>query len=354
MQRMYRFLFISIGAPLLFVLGCSSSSPVTEPAHQLAADSIGYTLIYYIHGDSDYLYHDGDGTALQANEKALAEAQQLARKASSGEVFIFYQQPRRKVLGLFPRSSGTMYQYANGRQLENTTYRSAVSGLSFLEAEQLLFHEHTIAHRSGGHRNIFLFYGHEIPDASYRGYHQSHGGLELSASSLTGGLRRFLNSADQRFDLVVLSSCSNGTPLMAQQLQQVSKLMVASPQNLHLSYMDSTPLRVLENNQHLSTQDLADSIAVKTYRRLSERILTTITVSVYDLDVVGSYIDELNRNYTRYMLGKESTLHPDNVDCGTHSFFNEDLYTAGVKTWHTPSKFGRTNNKQHSGWGCSP
>merc|ERR1711965_502537 len=54
-----------------------------------------YSLIYVIHGDGDYLYHD-DGKAIKADEHAVKKAYSVALKAHHGEVFIFHQKPERK------------------------------------------------------------------------------------------------------------------------------------------------------------------------------------------------------------------------------------------------------------------
>src|SRR5699024_11591552 len=89
---------------LLFVaclVGCQSSKGPLQAS--LNSKPVAYSIIYLIHGDADYLYHDTAGRPLQSDQQVLREAQKVARDATKGEVFIFHIRPEQKILWLFPR-----------------------------------------------------------------------------------------------------------------------------------------------------------------------------------------------------------------------------------------------------------
>ena len=48
-----------------------------------------YSVIFIIHGDGNYLYHDSRGNAHRADEEALIEATMVAEQNPQAEVFIF-------------------------------------------------------------------------------------------------------------------------------------------------------------------------------------------------------------------------------------------------------------------------
>lgn len=96
------FIAITIGFALS---GCSSTSELLRESAVNETVDADYSIIYYIHADSDYLYHNSNGDPIRGNAKVLQTAYEVAEGAKSGEVFIFYQRPEKKLLGLFPRRS---------------------------------------------------------------------------------------------------------------------------------------------------------------------------------------------------------------------------------------------------------
>ncbi|MEX1062094.1 MAG: hypothetical protein WEC12_00710, partial [Balneolaceae bacterium] len=134
----------------------------------MPADSVGYTIIYMIHGDSDYLYHDGDGNPVRADERIAAEARRVAERAVGGEVFIFHQLPERRIFGLIPDDSRKMIYYRGGEKVSVLDYSSARDNRLF-HAEYSLFSRYR-AGRSGDDmkgddtegddiKTIFLYFG---------------------------------------------------------------------------------------------------------------------------------------------------------------------------------------------------
>src|SRR5699024_12385413 len=90
---------------LLIFSGCRSSKTIaTDNAFSTEESSdLNYRLIYIIHGDANYLYHDTAGRSLQSDEQQLLKAVEVAEQAKHGEVFIYKQRPETKNMTRFPR-----------------------------------------------------------------------------------------------------------------------------------------------------------------------------------------------------------------------------------------------------------
>jgi len=334
--------------------GCSHTSELFKVGPADETENIDYSVIYYIHADSGYLYHDAVGKPVQGNKEVLAGALQVAEKAESGEVFIFYQRPGKKTLGLFPRRSSRLYHYANGELISQVNYRHSDRNENFLTTEARLYDEYRIGAREENQRSYFLFFGHEIPDTEGKKYHQTLPGISVNTRSFSAGIRKFLPTDKHRFNLVVLSSCNNGTPVMAEHLMPFSDVLLASPQNLHLSHIDSEQLGLLESNPGVSSVQLAHSMADQTYRRLESEIHTTITLTVYDFEVVQKYKNELQAFTEAYEALGSKQHYSDNIDCSQNALFDVDRFGKGLKTWYRPARFGRKAPPTSSGWGCKP
>lgn len=104
-NRNYLLLFVSIGYTMftLILSSCSANIQVLEESHS-ALDSLletKYSIIFIIHGNGDYLYHDNNNNKYEADEETLAEAIRIAKKNSYAEVFIFHQKPCQSFLFFF-------------------------------------------------------------------------------------------------------------------------------------------------------------------------------------------------------------------------------------------------------------
>lgn len=335
--------------------GCSHTTELTRQYLPEKESDTDYTVIYYIHADSDYLYHAPDGSPVRGNSGVLATALDVAEEARSGEVFIFYQRPERKLLGLFPRKSSRFYHYTNGQLINQVKYRHTDKDEAFLVTEAQLLNQYQNQNQTENHQNYFLYFGHEVPAENGQGYHRSLRGIDVNTVSLTNGIQNFLLSDDDRFDLVVLSTCNNGTPAMAELLIPFTDLLLASPQNLHLSHIDSDRMDLLEKEPGISALQLGHLMAEQTYQRLAADIHATITLSLYEFEDVRSYINNLTSLTAAGEGSDRSAQFQDNVDCTQTNTFKSETYRQGVKTWYKPARFGRqASGTSHSGWGCKP
>lgn len=348
--------FIFFLVVILGLWGCRTSDELIsgEPADtdisKGVSSQVNYTAIYVIHGDANYLYHDQEGNPRQADEEKVKEAKSVARQAEQGEVFIFYQRPEQKILWLFPRKDRVLLHYRNGKLVHHKRYSPASSGKS-LAAESELFRKYRAANTS---RKFFLYFGHEIPHLQERSYHRSRPGAEFNIEHFVTGMRSFLD-ANARFDLTVLSTCDNGTPAAASQLQPVSRYLLASPQNLHLSHIDTHPLLTLEDSPQLDISSLADLLARQTYDRLSEFIETAITLSIYNLEKLDDSLNQLSDKYLQYHRSKsEISFEQENSDCTSLPFWDDlGSLSEGTTAFYRPPNFGsKADHKTHSGWGC--
>lgn len=337
------------------ISGCSSTSELFRDIILTEPVVVDYTIIYYIHADSDYLYHDSNGVSVIGNSNVLKTAHEVAEGAKSGEVFIFYQRPEKKFMGLFPLKNSQLYYYRSGVLTNVLVYRHSNRIEDFLTTEAQLYHQYSIYSKNEDQRDHFLYFGHEIPLENGKKYHRTLPKMDVNIESFSKGLRKFLAEDGQRFDLVVLSTCNNGTPLMAELLMPISDTVIASPQNLHLSHLDSGSLGYLEEVPEISPTRLAEMMAEKTYNRLESEILTAITITVYDFKKVRGYSDELYTFRRIHSNPENRSLYADNMDCKEMEFFDGKRFSNGIMTWYHPARFGRrTLIETHSGWGCKP
>lgn len=352
MKNPLHFLFLFIA---LILTGCSQAINLTEKSQTESETEVNYSVIYYIHADSDYLYHTTEGEPVKGNSEVLATAIDIGETARSGEVFIYYQRPEKKLIGLFPLKSSRFHYYKNGKLVKRLKYRHADKDEIFLTTEVQLMKQFRTRNRGSAHQNYFLYFGHEIPSVKGIVYHRTLPHIEVNAFSLAKGLQNFLLNDEDRYNLVVLSTCNNGTPSMAELLMPFSDAMLASAQNLHLSHFDTDSLNLLESKPEISPIQIARSMAQQTFNRMEATIYTTITFSLYNFDEVQSYIRSLSSITLANRVSGRKEQFQDNVDCAENTAFEPELYRRGVETWYKPAKFGRqTGQTSHSGWGCKP
>lgn len=337
---------------ILLASGCSKTSVLLDHEPEAELPEPGYTLIIYIHGDSDYLFHDSDGNRIQADQHALQKAMNVAENAESGEVFIFHHQPAKRFLWLVPRRANDMYQYKNGEKVRHISYRRS-SDEKFMEKESGFFHEYQTGRMGIDHQIYFTYFGHEIPADHYAGYNRSQADIRVDTETFTSGAHSFLEDDGQMYDLMILSSCSNGTPEMVKELDGITRYLLASPQNLHLSHMDISALNLVETDPEISAAEMALATAQDTYERLSDSIQTVISLSVYDMDAVREYVSHLNDETSRYNKEENPNPYRENIDCAGLPFFNAAEFSRGIETYFRPPRFGhRSAGNTHSGWGC--
>lgn len=303
-------------------------------------------IVVVVHGDASYLYHDGEGRAHQADAETLREAFAAARAMPAAEVFVFHQRPKDKLFGLFSRDDGTFYHFRGGTLLHQTTYDQNRSVPLAVEAE-LLWDQRPVPLDSNA-LTAALYYGHAIPEGARPGYHRSRPDVSFGIDGLARGLGRLAGPEESAFDAVVLSTCDGGTPHTLAALAPHVRYLLASPGDLHLSFVDADLLGAVDSTA--DPDQWTRRLAGHAFDRLTARVTTAVTLATYDVDRVAPTA----RRMTRKVRPDTSTAPAGarHVDC--REMLSTRVDTTGVRTWDRPARFGPQSNRvPHSGWGCT-
>jgi hypothetical protein len=311
-----------------------------------------YSMLFVIHGDGDYLFHDSNGRSYKADNQALAGAMKVAVQNIYSEVFIFHQRSRRHFLYFIPRPDGKVYYYRNGRLIDEESYWR--DGPSRFDSEIKLY-ERLRTRKKPESLRMFLYFGHQIPEFDGSGYDASFPHRTFTVDDLADGLQKFTRDS-AKFDLIVLSTCFNGTPHTISAISPYTRIIVASPENLHLSYFDLQPFERIEIGlPDENTGEFFIKFARHAFDRLTKELQTTVTVAVYDVDRVRKYIHAIDTLYD-YSLTRLIEQKPGSVehyDCAEDTAFARPGMSEGVDVFYRPPRFGRFKQKQsHSGWEC--
>jgi hypothetical protein len=352
--------FASIGCVVLTVLlsSCSNNTTVQRQAQQADGQVLAtqYSIVCVIHGDGDYIYHDTSGNEYNADEEALAGAKRVAMQNPRAEVFIFHQRSKKHFLFFFPLHDGEFFYYRNGSLVANELYWRDQEQSHF--DPELEFYRRFRKENQPEMMSIFLYCGHEIPEFNGAGYHASYPDQVFTVHDFSDGLKVFTRDF-ARFDLMILATCFGGTPYTISTLGSFARYIVASPENLHLSYFDIHSLERLDlslRNGEVSA--FAKRFAHEAFDRLTKDVQTTVSVAVYDVDRVQEYLHSVYRNYDQELTtiqGKTRDFMPviEHCDCGDLSAYVMPMMNRGVEILYRPARFGRLKNKQnHSGWEC--
>lgn len=320
-------------------MGCSSTKTVIE----VEDSDIRYSLVSMIHADANYLYHE-DGESKKANEEALKESIATAKKAKHGEVFIFHQKPERKAFLFFPKKDRVFYHYKKGVLIEKGNYSPIDGGLS---AEAQIYQTRSL---KKDRKEYFMYFGHEIPTFKDRNYHRSMPDMNFDTDLFSNDLKKFSSS----FDVTILSTCNNGNPHMIDKLQSVSDVVIASPQNLHLSYMSMEKFDLLEKNESIPNLIFADFFAKHAFKKLSSTVSTMVTITTYWIEKFDEKLPALSKGYEDHL--RKTSAKPrftDNIDCAKIPLLSSSINSNGIILYYKPPAFGRKANlESHSGWGC--
>lgn len=355
-RPLYSTYITSTGGLVLFLLlfSCSSIS-LNQRSRLLEENTLPprYSMVFIIHGDGDYLYHDTRGIAHNADEDAFIEATILAMQNPQAEVFIFYEKPRVYTLFFFPQRDGEFYYYRQGRLVTRESYWRD-QGPSRFDPEIKLYQRFHEAEHSQPLKFLFYF-GHEIPEFDGAGYDASYSDRTFTVDDLAVALNR-ITPDSTKFDLIVLSTCFNGTPHTISALAPYARTIVASPDNLHLSYFDLKPFHHLDIGlQDGAMTDFSKTYARRSFNRLTENIQTAVTVAVYDVDYLQGYLQAVDSIYdqTLVTLKEQKTGSFEHCDCAEDSAYVLSEMSEGVDVFYSPPHFGRLKNKKnHSGWEC--
>lgn len=311
------------------------------------------TLVFFIHGDGSYSYHDAKGKRFEADAVILQQAMAMAKNCPRAEVFIFHQKPKRKWLFLIDRPDGSFYYFRNGAQLASGSYHRR-SRLSELDSESEIIKTH---HARGSEERVsgFLYFGHALTELGDKSPRQSP-----NVRGLAQGLSCLLSEVDpnlMKFDLVVLSACYSGTPGIIAELAHYSRYILASPDDLHLAYLDIQPLRRLDNIGFSEVHSLAREMASHSLARLQEWTQTSIALAVYDVERIAPFLEKVQSRQAAGLTSQSpNSPQPAKVeycDCLDKPSAAAEIPSAGVEVYYQPPRFGRLKNKtKHSGWAC--
>lgn len=311
------------------------------------------TLVFFIHGDGSYTYHDQKGKRFEADKVILQQAIAVAENSAHAEVFIFHQKPKRKWLFLIKRTDGSFYYFRNGVQLASGSYHRRTQ-FSELDSEIEIFKTYRnpgAQERASG----FLYFGHSLSELNRETSRQS-----MTAHGLAQGLSCLVSEVDpnlMKFDLVVLSACYSGTPGIVTELAPYSRYILASAEDLHLAYLDIEPLRRFGEVGFSEVHRFAKEIASQSFARLKEWTQTSIALAVYDTDKLAPLLQEaLGRRpvgLARQSQNSPQPAPPKYCDCLDISSAAAEMPSSGVEVYYQPPRFGRLKNKtKHSGWAC--
>jgi hypothetical protein len=312
-----------------------------------------YSLVFMVHGDGEYTFHDTLGVAHEADEEILAQARTVAERNPNAEVFLFHETHRKRLLFLIPRKDGHAYYYRNGRLMAERAYWRDDGEGRFDPA--LDIYDELTATRTETPVRMFLYFGHEVPEFVGSGYDASYPERRFTVYDLARGLDH-MGSPPARVDLLVLGTCFGGTPYTINTLAPYARFIVASPENVHRSYFDLGALENLQTGPYTSdTRAFAIDFARRAFETLAAGVQTAVSVAVYEADSVQTFVGEVEGSYQRSVstLKTNARIPSARCDCADDSTYVLPQIDQGVTVFYRPARFGRwTTKSSHSGWTC--
>jgi hypothetical protein len=153
----------------------------------------------------------------------------------------------------------------------------------------------------------------------------------------------------------VLATCFGGTPHTIGALAPYAHYIVASPDNLHLSYFDLEPLIELRGAPaHASITTFAERFARNAFDRLVSEVQTVASVVVYDVNNTDAFRASVAGDYDRALTAARGMpASADHCDCADDSTYARPRMSQGLTVLYRAPRFGRTkNDPHHSGWEC--
>lgn len=242
-----------------------------------------YRIIYIIHGDGNYLYHNDKGNAVDAAGRILKQARFVAENIKRGEVFIFLQKESGKFL-FFSKDDGDFFYYRNGIEIVEDSYSRNDKNIYERETELIQKYSEDL---NKPKKNILIYYGHEIPPDDTPGYHSSKPEIKFGINLFADGISKLINSfaaIEGKFDLIILSTCRNGTEEVVSALSSYTNYFIASPTDIHLSYFNSESLIGLTGKNIMDTESLALGFAGYAFEELCSAAITEVSINVYSFE----------------------------------------------------------------------
>jgi hypothetical protein len=259
-------------------------------------------------------------------------------------------------LFIIPLKDGEFYYYRNGFLINNELYWRDQKKTNF-DNELGLYRRFQEGNQNRT-TNIFIYFGHQIPEIGGTGYDASYPERIFTIHDLANGLKNFTRDFE-RFDLLILSTCFGGTPYTIGALETFAKYIIASPENLHLSYFDLKLLKRLDLSlREGELHDFAKLFALEAFERLTTDVETAVSVAVYDVNEIQDYLHSVYNIYNQALINlrgdtRNSPESIEHCDCAEISDYMFPTINKGVEVFYRPASFGRGKNKQiHSGWQC--
>jgi hypothetical protein len=201
---------------------------------------------------------------------------------------------------------------------------------------------------------LFFYFGHELPELNIEGYDASYPERRVTVGDLAQGLSTFTGPSG-KIDLVVLGTCFGGTPHTIDALAPYARTIVASPEDLHLSYFDLEPLATLDigPGDH-DVAAFADRFARNAFERLTSEVQTAASVVVYDVNATSAFRASVAGAYDRTLtLANGMPASANHCDCADDSTYTQSGMSSGLTVLYRAPRFGRMkNDPHHSGWEC--
>jgi hypothetical protein len=352
------FLMSAVYTALIMLLSsCSPGVSLYRTDQEIGNESsTRYSIVCIIHGDGDYLYHDTSGNELEADKEALAGVKGVAEQNPHAEVFIFHQKPKQHFLLFFPLQDGEFYYYRNGQLLANESY-SRNPQQSQTDPEADLYNRFHVNNQNKM-VSIFMYFGHAIPEFGGTGYDASSPERSFTVQDLAEELKDFTHDSS-RFDLMILSTCYGGTPYTVGTLGKYARTIIASPDNLHLSYFNLHSLERLDFSlRDRDVLSFAGSFAQQAFDRLTMDVQTAVSVSVYNVDSTKDFLKSVHSIYDQTMTTFNNATEIsmpliEHCDCAELPEYQLPTINDGVEVFYRAARFGRSKGKEnHSGWEC--
>jgi hypothetical protein len=289
-----------------------------------SASGGGISAIYIIGGDSSLTYYQ-NGRRYDGGDNAAAAAQRLATRCPRCEVSVFRYRARGRDQALL---------YRGGRVVARANFQRRHAG------PDMSFEARWLSENSDGQGRpqSVLYFGHWIPD--FQMPYFSSTGAQYSLSRFISGVSRFL-ALGEKFQLVVLSTCDNGSPYAAKELSGIAEVLVAAPTKLHLSMLRTDDVILLAESW--SPLDTAKKIVDTSFAAIDSFDSTEVGIAAYDLEEIPGSLDTI----VRYLNSYESS------DVGLRSVDCADLGYALPRPYlrFRAHRFLR-QRATHSGWAC--
>ena len=342
----------------LVLSSCGAGTPLQRDMVQGRENDppVRLSIVCVIHGEGNYLYHDTSGNGHMADEEALSGMKVIAESNPSADVWIFHQKQASTAWLFFPVSDGELFYYRGGRLVVHENYWRDQERSHFAP-EGELFQRFQRGQGSGA-TTLFMYFGHGIPEFGGTGYDASYPDRPFTVRDLAEGVQGFTQGND-RYDLMILSTCYGGTPYTIGTLGSSARFIVASPDNLHLSYFALHSLEGMDST--LTRGDvpaLAGRFARHAFDRLTAEVQTAVSVVVYDVDSVQDYVRAVGKTYDAALATASRTMQvrglaPRYCDCADVPGYVLPAMKEGINVFYRPPRFGRSSQKEdHSGWEC--